>query len=179
MDAGATAQIAVVIRRNEELSAAQRDQSDELCRIAFPPELEDGSVYAVDDWHLMIEVGGVVVSRLGVVDRTIDVGDRELRIAGVGGVATLPHYRKRGLARLVVERVGRWMCDELGADFGLLLCGEEMAVYYGKSGWRRIDGPVYADQPSGRRLEEGVTMILPARRSTWPAGDVDLRGLPF
>jgi GNAT superfamily N-acetyltransferase len=169
----------LLIRKTSELSAEEREQLHELFLECFPPELEDGSVYADDDWHLMAKVDGRVVSRVGVVDRVVEAGGHELRIAGVGGVGTRTEWRCRGLARLLVEGVGDWMRGDFGADFGLLFCNDVMAKFYAKSGWQRIIAPVWSDQPSGRRLEDGVTMFLPSRRAVWPDGTVDIRGLPF
>jgi GNAT superfamily N-acetyltransferase len=169
----------VVISRAAGLSHDQRDQTAALMRVVFPPEQADGLVFADDDWHVMVEIDGSIVSRLGIVDREVEVGGALVRVAGVGGVGTLPQWRGRGLARLALERVAGCTRDDLGADFGLLICGDAMSGFYARSGWTRISSPIWYDQPSGRRLLGGVAMVLSARRSVWPAGTVYLRGLPF
>jgi hypothetical protein len=35
------------------------------------------------------------------------------------------------------------------------------------------------DQPSGKIVFDAVIMILPCRMETWPAGTIDLCGLPW
>jgi hypothetical protein len=62
----------------------------------------------------------------------------------------------------------------------MLFCRPQLTGLYRKLGFREIDAPVWAEQPQGR-----IEMPLPAMwhplssEAEWPAGRVDVRGLPF
>jgi aminoglycoside 2'-N-acetyltransferase I len=174
-----TAKPRVVIRAREDLSADERAQVDGLLRAVFPTEEPTGWHWADDDWEVGVWVGGLLVSRLGIVERTGSVGGHDLRLGGVGGVGTLPDYRERGYARLALLAAESFIREQLRADFGLLVCSGAMVGYYERLGWRTVAGPLVFEQPEGPVTFEGAVMMLPAARRDWPAGEIDLRGLPW
>ena len=169
----------VLFRRARDLSATEQAQTASLWQVVFPPGADGGWVYADDDWHVLVPVGGVIRCRLGVVDRVVDVGGRSVRIGGVGGVGTLPDWRRRGLATLALARTTEWLRAELQVDFGLLVCSEERAPFYARGGWYRVASSVTCEQPVGQREFAAVTMVAPGVQADWPSGRIDLRGLPF
>ena len=54
---------------------------------------EEALVQAIGEQ--VIENKGEVIAHLGVVDRTIMVGDIPIRIAGIQGVIVLPEFRRK------------------------------------------------------------------------------------
>lgn len=46
---------------------------------------------------------GIVVSHLDLYWKTIHVAERQVEVAAIGQVGTLPEYRRRGLATWIVE----------------------------------------------------------------------------
>ena len=170
----------VRIRRCADLTTAEREQVGELLRTVFTVD-EPGHdwQWAIDDWDVMVWVGERLVSRLGLVERIARVGEREVRLTGVGGVGTLPDARRRGYAALALRAAERFLRDELRADFGLLICAEKRIPFYGRLGWRVVGGPVVFEQPGGKRTLAGTAMALPGTKSDWPDGVIDLCGLPW
>jgi aminoglycoside 2'-N-acetyltransferase I len=64
-------------------------------------------------------------------------------------------------------------------EFGLLLCREQLIPFYERLGWEPVTALVFSDQPAGKMAFAGAAMVLPCSGRTWPAGIVDLCGLPF
>ena len=67
-----------------------------------------------------------------------------------------------------MERAATFMRGDLGADFGLLLCADDVVPFYESLGWRITPGPTLCHEPSGRVEYEERTMILPCGRPDWP-----------
>lgn len=79
----------------------------------------------------VIEVDGKLAARIGIYDRTMSYGDKELRIGAIGGVCTAPEHRGKGFAKKLLEDCTLFM-KQNGFDASLLFGKPEI---YGKSGW--------------------------------------------
>lgn len=83
------------------------------------------------DRYTVIKDGNTVIACLSCVDQTFLIDGDELRVAGIGQVATLPEYRGHGLmSRLLDAAIARITAEsfplsELGGD----------RVRYGRYGW--------------------------------------------
>ena len=68
----------------------------------------------------------------------------------------------------------------LAAPFALVLCPEAGLGFYRGLGWQVLDAPVTCDQ-TGRRvtLSKDVAVVLACQDRPWPAGPIDLCGLPW
>lgn len=70
-------------------------------------------------------------------------------------------------------------------DFGLLGCREEVVPFYENAGWRRVRvaerGLSRVDGREVVRPAGPPVLVCAAMRpvSTWPEGEVDLRGRPW
>ena len=102
-------------------------------------------------------------------------------LGGIGGVATLPDWRRHGYAGAAMRTAAEFMRNELRVEFGLLICGDQMLPYYCKLGWQLIAGPLMFDQPKGKTTFDASTkiMVLPSRKHDWPPGVIDLCGPPW
>ena len=123
------------------------------------------------NWHtvFVVAAGLVLLTLIGTA-----VFDGE-----IGGVATLPEWRGRGLASVAMEKAAAFMDEELGVEFGLLLVDEVTAPFYRRLGWELVPGPLVFDQPGGKATFPELTMVLPFAGRKWPPGPIDLRGLPW
>lgn len=130
------------------------------------------TVIATDKTH--------VVACAVVIDRTIRIGGRPVRVAGVGNVCTLPDFRGKG----IIDRVLLSAMDEAagrGFEWGLLFCRPEIMKVYERTGWlscmdRRF---VRIDHKTGQAVEipaDHGKMVLRIGFRPLPAGDVDLLG---
>lgn len=162
------------------LTAAQRDAVAALERAAFPPDPANSYTWQKPTWHVMVWLGEALVSYLGLCARTATVDGQPVRLGGVGSVMTDPVHRRQGYSSLALQEAAIFMRDDIGADFGLLVTGTDLIPFYGRLGWQPVDGPMTFSQPQGNTVVwHEVTMVLPLTGQPWPAGPIDLCGLPW
>lgn len=168
------------MRRAADLSPEEESAVAELGKGALNVHpLLSRLAWSKADWRVLLRRGDEIVSGLMMVEREIRAGERRLRVAGVGDVATLPQWRRRGYAGLVLERAAAFMRDELDAEFGHLFCAPSLVAYYSRFGWVRVEGPAHIEAPWGPEVFPEETMVLPLRGTDWPPGEMDLEGLPW
>jgi len=157
----------------ERLSGWQREAFGETSYAWAPPQWR-ALVYDAPDRREL-------ASTLEILRRPIDVGGQSVNAGGVSGVMTRPAWRRRGFASEGLRAAGAFLRDPLRVDFGLLICDPALAPFYGRAGWRAVAAPLTFDQPDGPTSfdEPTAILILPCRRSNWPPGPINLRGLPW
>jgi len=128
---------------------------------------------------VVVYEGSEPVSFLRILDRTISLDGKPVRVGGIGAVMTVPHRRGRGYAGLALGEARRVIFEVMGAEAGFLLCETARATFYLRYGWQRLDCPVRFDQPDGKATWTGVSMILPREGGTWSPKEIDLCGLPW
>lgn len=132
------------------------------------------------DWRVLLYDNTVLVSNVEIIERNALAGNSHVKLGGIGGVATLPEFRNRGCARIVMKHAVNFIFEQLQVDFGLLLTGNDIVPFYEKLGWSICKNPLYFDQSTGKVLfDDGVTMYIPNKNRTLPEGTIDLCGLPW
>ena len=136
--------------------------------------------YAPHDAHVMASRGDVTVGHVGWARRSIGVGERNVVIAGVGGVLVAETARGLRLGEQLMRTAVASMRDAGDIEFGYLGCREEVVPFYQFCGWRRVAAVerslnragVPSIDPPGQPL-----LVLPLDSTLrWPDGDIDLRG---
>ena len=129
--------------------------------------------------HFHVYESGELVANAGVVARTVDVGGCAVNVVGIGGVVCRPEARGRGHATAAVAAALAHGAAVMGAEFGLLFCLPRLLPFYARTGWQRLQEPVWIEQ-------EGTTVRSPLElmakrlsRRPWPAGEVRVNGLPW
>ena len=61
--------------------------------------------------------------------------NRQVRLGGIGNVATKVEWRKRGYARSALKTAQNFLHDPLKVDFGMMIATEPMVSRYEKMGW--------------------------------------------
>jgi predicted GNAT family N-acyltransferase len=104
---------------------------------------------------------------------------RRFDVLGIGGVFVTRAARGRGfVARLLAGLLEGG--DEARPERAMLFCRSELAGLYRKQGFRAIEARVTAAQPAGRIEMPLRAMWRPlAAELQWPAGAVEVCGLPF
>ena len=171
----------VELRRFEELTEAEHTALADLrSEVDFGVPPYQWTPNPERPWRFLVWEGERLVTHVGVLDREIRVGGQPHHVAGVYAVMTRPADRGKGYASAALEQAATFMRDELPkAQHGLLVCLDTRLPFYGRLGWHKIEAPVGFEQPGGRQFNEINTMVLPLRDRPWPAGEVDLCGLPW
>ena len=135
--------------------------------------------WAPADYYVLINRDGQFAGRLGVLDSKVSVGNQIIRVGGIGGVATKPGFRHRGVASAMLARAAEFMKNDLGVEFGFLLCRHEVSPVYAKMGWIIVAGPTTFTRAGVTATYPNDTMILQFTCKEWPPGSIDMMGLPW
>jgi RimJ/RimL family protein N-acetyltransferase len=171
--------ITIQIKPRRELSPADQKPLNKLLHRVFSNDPFNTMSWSKMDWNVLVYVDDVLASNVEIVQRTVTVNGVPVHVGGIGGVATLPEYRGRGLATRAMSAADKFMKDELGLEYGLLITGTRRKSYYEGLHWMVISDPVYFDQPSGKMENDGIAMSLALAVKPWPPGVVDFCGLPW
>jgi RimJ/RimL family protein N-acetyltransferase len=171
--------ISIQIKSAHELTPTEQKTTHDLLARVFCDDPFSGMSYAKMEWNVLVYLDDILASNIEIVERTVTVDGQPLRVGGIGGVATLPEYRGRGLASRAMSAAVEFMKDELGLEYGLLITGSRRRSFYEGMGWQVISEPAYFDQPSGKIKNEGLAMSLAIVGKPWPPGVVDFCGLPW
>lgn len=68
--------------------------------------------------------------------------------------------------------------NDLGKEYGMLLCGDDLIEFYKKLSWYKVDGPVTYLQSTGIRTWKANVMLLAKEGKILPK-KIDLNGLPW
>jgi predicted GNAT family N-acyltransferase len=139
-----------------------------------------GLTFRPKEHHIgMRHPDGRLVAVVGATVATVEVeGHGPFGVVGVGGLIVRQEMRGHGLSGPLMDRL-KPLIDELGPDRAMLFCGPDLVSLYTRRGYRLITAPVHADQPGGRIAVPMAAMWRPLRPVEWPAGVVELAGLPF
>ncbi|HEV2864676.1 MAG TPA: GNAT family N-acetyltransferase [Pyrinomonadaceae bacterium] len=132
------------------------------------------------EWHFIVEEEGRPLAHVGVAKVSVSVGGRGMTVGGVGGVVSTPEGRGRRLVHDAMRRAADFICGELGAEAGMLFCLDRLVAFYARQGWRLLEDEVEFEQPEGRTVSPHFrSMVLPCGGREWPAGRVEIDGLPW
>ena len=138
-----------------------------------------GTKWATADWTVMVWEDEELVTNIHIIERTASAGEQQVRLGGIGNLATKLEWRKRGYATAALKTAVDFLHDPLKVDFGLMIATEKMIPSYEKRGWKEVSQSMRIEQPDGKQTFEIPVMILPVCKKEWPEGGIDLCGLPW
>jgi len=143
-----------------------------------------GYGYARGELHSFARVDGELVGYAASARRFVGVGMGEVVVAGIGGVVTGAAARGQGIGREVVSALQDAMRGLAPADFGLLGCRTEVVPFYQSCGFALLHSVIRDISPIDAMTvieSQGPTLVCAGLRpiEAWPAGIIDLRGLPW
>jgi len=151
--------------------------------VCFPhhKDIYSKTHYSYDNkpvFSVIIEDGSNVIAYAGVIDRTIKVGGKKYRVAGVQNVCVLPKYRGWQLSDSVLKAAMQ-EANTQRFDFGLLFTQEKIKKVYARCGWLQIENRKFIRTENGVNIEmptESIKMYYPFAVRNFPTGDVNLLG---
>ncbi len=120
---------------------------------------EDDWRHAVGGLHVVLDVGGEIVTHASVVERDLRVAGVPLRTGYVEAVATAPAWQGKGHGTTVMREVSAYIRDSF--ELGALGTGSQ--GFYERLGWRTWHGPSSVRMPDGEHPtpdEDGYIMVL-------------------
>jgi len=141
----------------------------------------DSYRWTAPTWSVLVKVDLRVVAHAGITYRVIRVGDLRVPVAGIGGVMTLPDWRRRGYARAVLANATAFTGLQLWAPFAVVICPDEDTAFYQHLGWRIAEAPIWCEQAGGpARLSHELALYLECQSDAeWPSGPIHLEGAPW
>jgi GNAT superfamily N-acetyltransferase len=167
--------------RSSQVPPAIQKIIDRLDQLAFAGENaeKDSNEWAASDWMVIGRLDGEIVTQLGLLKREIRVGAVRIPVGGVGGVATLPAWQRRGLSTALMGVAAQFMQVELNVPFGLLVCADETQPFYARLGWKTVATKLWFTGNGKLQSLQTTVMIMPLSKQEWPEGEIDLCGLPW
>lgn len=136
--------------------------------------------YAPHDVHLIAERGDATVGHVGWARRRIGVGQRDVVIAGVGGVLVANAARGLRLGERLMGTAVASMKDAEDIEFGYLGCREAVVPFYESCGWTRVRAAERSldrmGKPSMDPPGQPLLVYSLGASTEWPEGEIDLRG---
>ncbi|WP_159825763.1 GNAT family N-acetyltransferase [Arthrobacter sp. 9AX] len=177
------------LRWTTQLSAS--DYAD--MAVLFDSEYEDewgpwnpkqGYGYARGELHCLVRDGGNLVGYAASARRFVAVGKGEVVVAGIGGVLTAAATRGQRIGHGMMSSLQEAMRGDAPAEFGLLGCREEVVPFYQSCGFVLVESLIRDVSPRDAMTvieSAGPTLVCAGTKSieAWPAGTIDLRGLPW
>lgn len=160
----------------EVRQAKNRDEFEQACdlwadvfpedRAFFRDRLVYDAAYSLDTTWLAW-VDGTMAAAAQIFPFWMKWGTAELRVGGIGNVATRPEFRKRGLAQSILRLQSAYMKAQ-GYDLSLLMTG--INPFYEKIGWHTLSHPtITAARTALKRTEIAGAYRIRA----FEAGDLD------
>jgi len=162
-----------------ELDTAEMGHLAELIHIAFPDDDEgwwDESGQNTPTLHFLGKMEGRIVSNVSLVEREIAVNGRKYIIGGIGGVATLPEWKRKGIAASLMNAATQFILENPRFEFGMLFCETRMIHYYARFGFEVIVNAVFLTHKGMRERSNDTIMILRTGHRNFPEGVVELPG---
>ncbi len=131
------------------------------------------------DWAVMVWEDEELVSNVHIIERVIRVGSRKVRVGGIGNISTKVEWRKRGYASAALKTAMEFLANPLQVEFGLMTATETVKPIYEKMGWKMVADTLMMEQPEGKAPYNYPVLVLPVAAREWPAGSIDLCGLPW
>lgn len=172
-----------IIQEIEITEKIDRGIRDGLCR-CFPPDTEifsnsRGWHGSMPSWNVIIEDSERVAAHVGIIDRIVKAGSRQLRVAGIQNVFVLTEYRGQGLFDKLMDASMK-EAERLGFDAGLLYCVPALGKVYARCGWKLLpkEEIIRIDENGSEVAIPGknIAMFFPLKVTEFPAGTIHLQG---
>lgn len=163
---------------SSELDAAEQEQLDALIRTAFPDDDEewwDECDEEAPTLHFFGKMNKRIVSIVSLMEREISINGQMIIVGGIGGVATLPEWRKQGIAGDLMKLATSAILNEPRFKFGMLFCDAKLNGYYSRFGYEVIPNRIMLTYKGIRKPSDETTMVLKKTDEEFPVGVVELQ----
>jgi len=156
----------------------------ELLWVCFPEDA--GTFTQTRHWHGSAPAASVVcrdqqpglAGHVGVVVRTIQVGEERRRIFGIQNMAVARDRRGTPVGATLMQ-AALAEARRRGIAHGVLFCTPALEKYYARTGWRRCDVAVCIDWAGQRGVPapgKNICMVHEVAGQAFPDGDIHLLG---
>lgn len=130
-------------------------------------------------WAVIKKINNEIVSFCNIVERVVKFDDNAIQVGGINNVVTAPSHQGKGYFKEVMKEAQTFFFNDLIADFGLLLCSDELVSLYKKLGWYQVHSRLVFSQPNEEDIEWPANVMLIARDTREMPLKINLQGLPW
>lgn len=110
--------------------------------------------------HFVLTEDHVLISYTGVVWDMLEHAGNTFKTYGLSGVFTYPAFRGEGHGSRLVERATHYI-QASDADIAILFCDPKRKNFYGRSGWRAVEGSAtLVGEPQNAAIYPELRMML-------------------
>ncbi|WP_143961107.1 GNAT family N-acetyltransferase [Litoribacter populi] len=170
----------IEIKKYVELEERTRLDLDQMAQKAFEGvEIVENTTWSTPDWSIINRHDGKIVMYYNLVVRSVDFDGTPFSVAGINNVITHPDFQGQGYASRTLKHTRDFIFNTLKADFGLLLCGDELVGFYKKLGWHKFSGDLIVEQPQVGPIHWSSNTMLMSKRPIPCSKEINLNGLPW
>lgn len=170
----------VEIYSYRKLSNTDKEQLTKLTKEAFSvSSITEKYKWEKPDWAVIKKINGEIVSFCNIVERVVCFDDSTIQVGGINNVVTIPSHQGKGFFKEVMKEAQMFFFTDLIADFGLLLCSDELVPLYKKLGWYQVHSRLFFSQPNMEKVEWVANTMLLARDIREMPLKINLQGLPW
>ena len=129
--------------------------------------------------HFLLELDGLAIAHVGVLQHDVRTENSTVRLAGLGGVITVAEARGQGYATALIRHAVEDALEVFGADAVLLFCLPGLVPFYRRQGFQLVTTKVLVEQPVGQLSAPLPVMVRSFHNRPWPQGPVTLGSLPW
>jgi len=134
--------------------------------------------WANPDWTIIYYENDKIATFYNVVETEIRIDNKKYKVGGINNVITPKEFRGKGYASKSLKKADQIIFGDLNCDIGLLLCADDLVLFYERLDWYKVDCPVYFEQSTGVKLWTANTMLLTMNEKMNPQ-KIELKGLPW
>lgn len=128
---------------------------------------------------LLVNEDNDVVTFYNIIERICRFDEVPIKVVGINNLITPLKFRGLGYGSQIMETFGKLLFDELNAEYGLLLCADDLISFYDRFSWYNTESIVRFDQPDGKKIWQANVMLLTRQRTKLYPQEIDLCGLPW
>jgi predicted acetyltransferase len=133
-----------------------------------------------DHTVMLINSENKILAFYNIVERECRFDGSVVRVSGINNLITPVKHRGLGYGSELMSKSANLFFNDLGAEFGLLLCADNLIPFYERFGWFKTRSRVIFDQPGKRKgLWQANIMLLSGEDMSVHPDEIDLCGLPW
>jgi aminoglycoside 2'-N-acetyltransferase I len=165
----------IQVRHTADLDPAVRDAAHDLLFEAFDDMTDADWDHCLGGMHAIALDRGEVIGHAAIGQRRVLHGGRALRAGYVEGVAVRAAWRRRGVARSLMDELHR--IADAAYEVSALGATDAAVPFYRTLGWQQWRGPLRALTPSGVTAtpdERGAIWVRPGPAALDLDGDLTI-----
>ncbi|MBS9525259.1 GNAT family N-acetyltransferase [Litoribacter alkaliphilus] len=170
----------IEIKKYSDINDEVKMELEQMAKVAFAGvQIVKNTTWSTPHWVIMNRQDSDIAMYYNVVERKVNFDNTQIFVAGINNVITHPDYQGKGFASRTLKHTRDFIFNTLKAEFGLLLCGDELVDFYKKLGWHKFPGNLIVEQPEIGPIQWSSNVMLMPKSRISHYQEINLNGLPW